>query len=245
VVSLTFDDAYENQWLYSVPLLRSHHMTATYYVITINENEARQCCMSYDQLDALQAEGNDIGGHTITHPNLTTSTRAQARHDVCGGRQDLITNGITDPGSFAYPFGAYDAAAEGVVRQCGYTTARVGGGVSRSNTIPGPPYAETIPPGNPYALTTIAPNGSQPIQLPVMKAFVSAAAANGGGWLVITFHDVCHAKAADFTHCMSEYGSVVDTVFGRFLDWLQSAGQPGGAPSGVLVRNVCQVMNCH
>src|SRR5262249_51864167 len=85
VVSLTFDDAYENQWLYSVPLLRSHHMTATYYVITINENEARQCCMSYDQLDALQAEGNDIGGHGINHLNLTTSTRAQARHDVCGG----------------------------------------------------------------------------------------------------------------------------------------------------------------
>jgi peptidoglycan/xylan/chitin deacetylase (PgdA/CDA1 family) len=244
VVSLTFDDAYEDQWLYSVPLLRSHHMTATYYVITMNEDQSNECCMSWEQLDALQAEGNDIGGHTITHPNLTTLTRAQATHEVCGGRQDLINNGITDPRSFAYPFGSYNATVESVVRQCGYTTARAGGGISDSNTDPGPPYAETIPPGNPYALPTIAPNGSQPMKLPVMKAFVSAAAANGGGWLVITFHDVCHAKAADYTDCMSQYGSVVDTVFGQFLDWLQSAGQPGGAQSGVIVRNICQVMNC-
>src|SRR5437588_6510033 len=34
VVSLTFDDAYEDQWRYAVPLLRSQHMNATFYVIT-------------------------------------------------------------------------------------------------------------------------------------------------------------------------------------------------------------------
>ena len=71
-----------------------------------------------------------------------------------------------------------------------------------------------------------------------------AAAAHGGGWLVITFHDVCHVNASDYTDCMSQYGSIVDTVFGQFLDWLQAAGQPGAAPAGVVVRNVCQVMNC-
>jgi hypothetical protein len=87
-------------------------------------------------------------------------------------------------------------------------------------------------------------DGSQPEKLPDLEAYVSAAAAYGGGWLVITFHDVCHANAADYADCMSKYGSIVDTVFGHFLDWLQSAGQPGGAPPGVIVRNVCQVMNC-
>ena len=244
VVSLTFDDAYEDQWLYSAPLLQSHHMTATYYVITIDEDLSHNCCMSWEQLAALQAQGNDIGGHTITHPNLTKLTRAQMVPEICGDRQDLMKGGITDPRSFAYPFGLYNATAESVARQCGYSTARTGGGISDSNTIPGPPYAETIPPKDPYALSTIAPNGSQPIKLSTLEAYVSAAAAHGGGWLVINFHDVCHAKAADYTDCMSKYGSVVNAVFGQFLDWLQSTGQPGGAPSGILVRNVCQVMNC-
>jgi hypothetical protein len=42
---------------------------------------------------------------------------------------------------------------------------------------------------------------------------------------------------------MSGYGSVQDTVFGQFLAWLAAAGQPGGAPAGVVVKDVCQVMN--
>jgi peptidoglycan/xylan/chitin deacetylase (PgdA/CDA1 family) len=244
VVSFTFDDAYEDQWLYSVPLLQAHHITATYYVITIDPDESHKCCMSWAQLDTLQAEGNDIGGHTITHPNLTKLNRAQMTQEVCGGRLDLINNGITDPRSFAYPFGLSNPTAESVVRQCGYTTARAGGGISSSNTIPSFPYAESIPPRDAYALRTIAVDGAQPEKLPDLEAYVSAAATHGGGWLVITFHDVCHAKASDYADCMSKFGSIDDTVFGQFLDWLQSVGKPGGAPPGVIVRNVCQVMSC-
>jgi peptidoglycan/xylan/chitin deacetylase (PgdA/CDA1 family) len=219
-------------------------MTATYYVITIDSDESHRCCMSWAQLDTLQAEGNDIGGHTVDHPNLDAMTRAQMVQEICGSRQDLISNGIADPRSFAYPFGLSNATAESVVRQCGYSTARVGGDISSSDTTPGPPYTETIPPRDSYAVGTIAVDGPKPEKLRDLERFVSAAAANGGGWLVITFHDVCDAKASDYSACMATFGSIVDTVFGRFLDWLQATGQPGGAPPGVIVRNVCQVMNC-
>jgi hypothetical protein len=64
-------------------------------------------------------------------------------------------------------------------------------------------------------------------------------AAHGGGWLPLNFHDVCDANAADFSDCMSKHGSVEDTVFGQFLDWLVGAGQPGGGPAGVVVKNLC------
>lgn len=244
VVSFTFDDAYENTWLYSIPLLQTHHMFGTYYVISIDQDLSHKCCMSWAQLDYLQALGNDVGGHTITHPDLTTLSRAKVTQEVCGNRQDLIKHGIMDPLSFAYPFGSYDPTAESVVGQCGFTTARVGNGISGSSTRPGPPYAETIPPSNPYKLRTIAVDAAQPERLPDLEAYVSATAAHGGGWLVITFHDVCDAKASDYKVCMAKYGSIEDTVFAQFLDWLQSAGQPGGAPPEVLVRDVCQVMNC-
>jgi hypothetical protein len=43
---------------------------------------------------------------------------------------------------------------------------------------------------------------------------------------------------------LSKYGPVEDTVFGQFLDWLAGAGQPGAVPAGVVVKNLCQVMNC-
>jgi peptidoglycan/xylan/chitin deacetylase (PgdA/CDA1 family) len=245
VITLTFDDQYENQWLYSVPVMQAHNFTGTYYVITSDSDNGFQCCMSWSQLDTLKAQGNDIGSHTVDHPdNLTTLTTAQITQEVCGSRQDLINHGIPDPQSFAYPDGIYNSTVQGIVQQCGFNNARGGGGISNSNTTPTAPYLETIPPRDPYALRTIAVDGAADETLADLQSFVNAAAANGGGWLPITFHDVCDANASDFSTCMSKYGSIQDTVFGQFLNWLAAAGQPGGAPAGVVVKNVCQVMSC-
>jgi peptidoglycan/xylan/chitin deacetylase (PgdA/CDA1 family) len=245
VVSLTFDDQYEDQWLYAWPLMQQYNMTGTFYVITSDTDAGYSCCMSWSQLDTLQADGNDIGSHTIDHPdNLTTMTLAQQTQEICGSRQDMINNGIPDPESFAYPDGNYTTELEGVVQSCGFNNARTGGGISNSNTVPSAPYVESIPPGNAYALRTIAVDAAADENLQDLESFVNAASANGGGWLPITFHDVCDANASDYSDCMSKYGSVDDQIFGQFLAWLAAAGQPGGAPAGVVVENVCQVMNC-
>jgi peptidoglycan/xylan/chitin deacetylase (PgdA/CDA1 family) len=242
VVSLTFDDQYQDQWLYAVPLLRSHNMNGTFYVITSDSDGPFQCCMSWAQLNTLQSQGDDIGSHTVDHPNLTQLTADQVTQEVCGSRQDMINNGITNPVSFAYPYGAYNSTDEGIVQQCGFNNARVGGGISSSNTTPGSPYIETLPPKDPMAVRTIAVDGASPMQLADLESFVTAAAAHGGGWLPFTFHNVCDASASDFSNCMSSYGPVQDTVFGQFLDWLQAAGQPGGAPSGVVVQTMRAAM---
>ena len=237
-VSLTFDDAYENQWLYAGPLLRAHHMSGTFYVITADSDGPYQCCMSWAQLRILQREGDDIGSHTVTHALLTQLTPTRIRRQICESRQDMMRNGIDDPVSFAYPFGSFNAVDEGIAVECGFTNSRQGGGISSSNTTPGAPWAETLPPKNSRAVRTIAPDGSSPIQLQVLERYVVGAADHGGGWLPITFHDVCDINADDFIHCMSTYGAIQDTVLGRFLDWLGRAGLPGGAPAGVVVRTM-------
>lgn len=242
VVSLTFDDQWEDEWLYGQPLMRQYGFLGTYYVITSDSDNGYGCCMSWAQLDTLEAQGNDVGGQTIDHPDLTSLTVAQMQAELCGSRQDMINNGIPDPVSMAYPFGDYNTTVESVAGQCGWLTARVGGGISNSNTTPTAPYVETIPPQNPLALRTIAVDAAADENLPDLEAFVDAASAHGGGWLPITFHDVCDAGASDYSTCMSQYGSVQDTVFGQFLSWLANAGQPGGAPAGVVVQDVCQVM---
>jgi peptidoglycan/xylan/chitin deacetylase (PgdA/CDA1 family) len=243
VVSLTFDDQYENQWRYAVPLLQSHSMNATFYVITSDTDNGFSCCMSWSQLQTLQSQGDDIGSHTIDHPDLTTLTPAQVTQEVCGSRQDLINNGITNPVSFAYPFGSYNSSVEATVQQCGFNNARQGGNISASVTTPGPPYIETLPPKDAMAVRTIAVDGSNPIQLSDLEAFVTAASAHGGGWLPITFHNVCDQGASDWSSCMSSYGPIQDTVLGQFLDWLKNAGQPGGAPAGVVVQTMSSAMN--
>lgn len=240
VVSLTFDDAYLDQWRYAVPLLRAHHMHGTFYVITADSDVPYACCMSWAQLRILQAEGDDIGSHTVDHPNLTRISAARVAREVCGSRRDMLSHGIRDPRSFAYPFGSYNTGSEKIVRRCGFTISRQGGGISSSSSTPGPPWAETLPPRDSGAVRTIAPDGANPIRLPDLERFVTQAAAHGGGWLPITFHNVCDAYAADYLHCMSSYGPILDAALGQFLDWLHRAGRPGGAPAGVVVLTMRQ-----
>lgn len=238
VVSLTFDDAYEDQWLYAVPLLRSEHMNATFYVITADSDGPYPCCMSWAQLRTLQGEGDDIGSHTIDHPNLTTLAASRISQEVCRSRQDMLRNGIDDPESFAYPYGSYNSADESIVARCGFTNARQGGGISSSNTVPGPPWVESLPARHPEAVRTIAVDGANPIRLTDLENYVTGAAFHGGGWLVITFHDVCNPYASDYVNCMSSYGPVSDIVLGQFLRWLHGTGHPGDAPAGVVVRTM-------
>jgi peptidoglycan/xylan/chitin deacetylase (PgdA/CDA1 family) len=243
-VSLTFDDQYQNLWLYGRPLLLAHNMRSTVYVITDDTNHGYSCCMSYAQLQTMQNEGNDIGGHGVMHLNLTdpSTTRDQKVADVCGSRTDLINHGIQDPQSFAYPFGSFNADAEAIVRECGFLSSRAAGGISSSNITPGPPWAETIPPGDPYAIRAIDVDGNTDKKLSDMQNFVTAAAIHGGGWVPMVFHQVCNEAAPDFSTCIAQYG-VRDTVLGAFMDWLQNAGQPGGAPAGVTVKTVAQVID--
>jgi peptidoglycan/xylan/chitin deacetylase (PgdA/CDA1 family) len=244
VVSLTFDDAYLDQYLYLRPLLRSHHMNATYYVITSDSDGPFRCCMSFAQLRTLQSEGDDIGGHGVSHVRLTdpsvSSTDKLA--DVCGSRTDLLANGIVDPVSYAYPFGAFNTAAEAIVGACGYLNSREGGDASLSTTVPSVPWAETLPPKNPYALRTVDVDAPKAKNLADLETFVNAAAAHGGGWLPLTFHQVCDHAAADYKTCMSSWSAIDDRLMGQFLDWLAAAGHRGGAPAGTVVETVRQAM---
>ena len=243
VVSLTFDDAYEDQWQYAVPLLRSNDMNATFYVITADSDGPYLCCMSWAQLRTLRGEGDDIGSHTLSHPKLTALTTARVTQQICGSRTDMLRNGINDPESFAYPYGSYNKANERVVARCGFTNARQGGGISSSDIKPGPPWAESLPPKNPEAVRTIAVDGPSPMLLSDLEGYVTAAVAHHGDWLPITFHDVCDPYAPDYTHCMSTYGPISDTVLSQFLNWLHRAGHPGSAPAGVVVETMRWAMN--
>src|SRR5260370_33687022 len=96
-----------------------------------------------------------------------------------------------DPVGFAFPFGAYEGRAEQVVKGCGFSSARITGGLDRNGTGAGPVYAETIPPADPYATRTVYNNGgSAPYTLSFLENSVTAAAQNGGGWAPPVVHAI-------------------------------------------------------
>jgi peptidoglycan/xylan/chitin deacetylase (PgdA/CDA1 family) len=171
--------------------------------------------MTQAQLQDLSADGNEIGGHTVTHPDLTTLTLTQQQQQICGGRVALSNMGFPQY-DFAYPFGATNAQVESVVQSCGYNAGRVVGGVVSPGTCNGCPYAETIPPGDPYA--TITPDSvTTTTTLDDLETYVTQAEQHGGGWVQIVMHHGCAGSG-----CPSE--SIDPAMFSSFLDWLQARG---------------------
>src|SRR5450759_3778017 len=70
------------------------------------------------------AAGNEIGGHTVDHSDLTALTSDDATRQVCNDRVALNNMGFTVK-SFAYPFGAYNSSIETIVKNCGYNSGRI------------------------------------------------------------------------------------------------------------------------
>jgi peptidoglycan/xylan/chitin deacetylase (PgdA/CDA1 family) len=221
VVSLAFDRGYANQGP-ARTLLTSHGMDATFYVNTGTIGQSG--FMTWTQLQGLGADGNEVGGETINHTRLTQVTTEEARRQVCDDRSALVAHGFS-PTSFAYPFSAYNATVQQIVRDCGYSSGRTVG--SLADLCSGCPFAESIPPADAYAVRT--PDSiKSATTLDTMKAYVTQAETHGGGWVVLVFNQVCNACA---TH------SITQANLTAFLDWLQPR-----AATGTVVKTVGQVI---
>jgi peptidoglycan/xylan/chitin deacetylase (PgdA/CDA1 family) len=223
IISLTFDDSDLDQFTDAFPLLQQYGMTGTFYTISgyIGVNPGY---MTLPDLQALYNAGNEIGGHTVLHPDLTQISADEATREICDSRNTLLSWGfpVTD---FAYPYGDYNSQVEQIVQQCGYNSARS----DSDNKSPygcqtGCPLADTIPPADPYAFQ--APASIQDYwSLADIESLVTEA-ERAGGWQPIIFHHICDNDCDPY--------SVTPAIFGAFLAWLQN--QP------VAVENVSQVI---
>ncbi len=211
VVSLQFDDGSADQFQVN-EVLAAHGLRATFYVNSGTIGTPGS--LSWEQLATLAANGNEITGHTVDHLNLKKLKPDALRHQVCDDRAALTSRGYAAV-SFAYPFGAFDAAAKQIVAECGYTTGRGVSGVDGRRT-----FAETLPPVDAFATRTPA-NVKSGTTLATMQSYVTAAETNGGGWVQIVFHRVCDrcdaysVTLADFTalvQWLAARGTVVRTT---------------------------------
>src|SRR6266545_4463299 len=116
-----------------------------------------------------------------------------------------------------------EVGTELVVRDCGYNSGRGVAGISKMG-----PFAETIPPLDPYATRT-PPNPKKSTKLSTLQLYVLNAEANGGGWVQFLFHRLCE-------QC-GPY-AITPAKFTALLDFLQ--GEVAGGR--VTVQTTAQVI---
>jgi peptidoglycan/xylan/chitin deacetylase (PgdA/CDA1 family) len=210
VVSLTFDDAIQNQFANARPALAARGMHGTFFINTgfVGKNDYY---MTWSQIGSIAADGNEIASHTVTHPHLNSLTAAQDRAEVCDSATTLRNRGYRVT-SFAYPHGegTKNSAVQQALKDCGYTSARKVGGL-RSADCDTCAYAETIPPANKYAVRA---NDwlDYPLTITELERYVTQAEQHGGGWVPLMFHDICACGAS----------TISASDFGKFLDWLKA-----------------------
>jgi peptidoglycan/xylan/chitin deacetylase (PgdA/CDA1 family)/sulfur relay (sulfurtransferase) complex TusBCD TusD component (DsrE family) len=224
---LTFDDGNVEHSTVVQPMLQSHGMKGTFYVNSGLVGNAGK--MSWAQVQALASTGNEIGGHTLDHPDLTTLSTADATTEIANDRQNFIAHGIT-PTDFAYPFGAYNSTIEGIVKNAGYDSARVIANLQNQASCQNCQAANDIPPADPYAVYTNSSIQST-TPLSTLEWDVTNAEQHGGGWVPLVFHHVSNNTADDPYR-------IDPSTLSAFLDWLQTR-----AADGTVVQTVAQVMH--
>lgn len=122
---ITFDDGLVSTIEHALPLLESRGIVATHYIAPglLGDRFEGSGVMTRDDVVDLHDRGQEIGAHTMTHPDLTTVPRDRAREEIVAPRDALAEITGEVPRSFAYPYGAFDPELAAIVETGGYETA--------------------------------------------------------------------------------------------------------------------------
>ena len=235
VVSLTYDDGFDDQ-AGAARVLDHYGIHGTFYITDDFVDD--EGYMTRADLETLQRDGHEIGGHTVTHPRLADIAPQEARREICNDRATLFEWGY-EPVNMAYPFTSSTPKIEQIAEDCGYLTARGLGEIKSQVGCKRCALAETMPPENPNFLRAPAQVDSS-WTLEDVKSIVRQAQAYGGGWVIFTFHTVCEPIG---TKDCEKSLSATPELHADVVEWLYEQSQASGP--GLSLHSVDEVVRSY
>ncbi len=120
-VLITFDDGYVDNYREALPILKSHNMKATLFMIGDSIGQKR--FVNEAQLKEMEASGFAIEAHTYTHRNLTKLTPEEVREELIASRDVLEKLLGKKVRYLAYPGGFNNDQIVTIAQEEGYRLA--------------------------------------------------------------------------------------------------------------------------
>lgn len=126
-VALTFDDGFLNFGVHAAPLLASHGLPATLFVVSDQVGGTNAWSgfadpgvptlplLGWDDLGRLAEHGVTLGAHTRTHQRLDALSGDELTEEICGAAHVIAKRTGHAPAGFAYPYGSVTDEAASMV----------------------------------------------------------------------------------------------------------------------------------
>ncbi len=125
-VCFTFDDAYASAVAHGVEILARWGVWGTFYAVpaqvgavSVWDAGFERPLAGWDALRAAQAQGMEVGNHTLTHPDLSKLSLDGQIAEIEAAEDQLIGHGL-DCHSLCYPYGKFNEATREAVKREGY-----------------------------------------------------------------------------------------------------------------------------
>ncbi len=119
-VVVTFDDGTEDTFTHAFPILQSHRIPAT--VFLISNHIDHPAALKRDQIDRMKGQGISFGSHTLSHAYLPSLSEEEATRQIVESKRNLERLGIPAQ-LLSYPAGGFTPAVREAVIQAGYRGA--------------------------------------------------------------------------------------------------------------------------